>query len=332
MVDTVSRSKYGNLGVGKYVYSYTNEAVQCVDFHKLGQYCITTSKHLLTLYDALAAKERKVVKCTASGVQLARYTHHEQAVLFTSRDRQIHYLSLYDDRFMHHFKGHNKCINSLSMNPKDDSFLSSSVDGKIRLWDLRMRRAQAEMRPSAHMHGKVCAAFDPTGVAFGVSLPDQSVRLYDLRNYSHGPFKTFKDLLTDLPEVAIDRISFSNDGKKLLLSTASPSLLVVDAYQGKTVACIKRESWRHGGAHPLATCFTEDSKHVCTGLHNGGIQFWSFENQDAKSHAKLLCTYNYHKKPVYALQWNPRHLSMVSCGHTTAFWIPRPGKPTVTRR
>lgn len=326
----MANAKRYDMGVGKY-FDSLHAAVECVDFHKKGQYCITSSKHFLTLYDACAGKERRVVKCCATGTHLARYTHHNQAVLFTGRDGQIHYLSLHDDKYLHHFKGHRQRINSLSMHPTEDQFLSSSPDMPIALWDLRARNIQSMMEPANKriMSGKVCTTYnsDPNGVIIAASLPDKTIRLCDPRSNA-GAFKTIEheDLRPKNPHDTIEDLSFSNDGKKLLVSYTN-SLVVVDGYSGDKLTEIPRPR----GAR-LASCFTPDSETLCIGLSDGAIQFWNIKDVETTRAAELLCTYKYHDNPVYAMQWNPRYFSMVSCGHRTAFWIPKPSKHTAKHK
>ena len=45
-------------------------------------------------------------------------------------------------------------------------------------------------------------------------------------------------------------------------------------------------------------------------------------NTDPGPHSRQLCTYKYHDKPVYAMQWNPRYFSMVRITLTLALILP----------
>ena len=66
------------------------------------------------------------------------------------------------------------------MSPVDDSFISSSVDGTVRLWDVRSDHQQGQCNTA----GPALAAFEPWGRFFAIGMmKDQSVRLYDMRSY-----------------------------------------------------------------------------------------------------------------------------------------------------
>ncbi|CDY14800.1 BnaC04g47970D [Brassica napus] len=51
---------------------------------------------------------------------------------------------MYDNRILRYFKGHKDRVVSLCMSPINDSFMSGSLDGSVRLWDLRVNACQLE--------------------------------------------------------------------------------------------------------------------------------------------------------------------------------------------
>jgi COMPASS component SWD2 len=110
----------------------------------------------------------------------------------TSSD--IKYLCVYDNRYIRYFRGHTMGITSLSMNPVNDMFISASNDETIRLWDLSSPNSLGKVNlPPNHYghhiayHPPLCS-FDSTGLVFGV-LHNSSLKLFDSRNYSNGPFE-----------------------------------------------------------------------------------------------------------------------------------------------
>ncbi|CAF1861023.1 unnamed protein product [Brassica oleracea var. botrytis] len=55
---------------------------------------------------------------------------------------------MYDNRILRYFKGHKDRVVSLCMSPINDSFMSGSLDGSVRLWDLRVNACQgSEVEP-----------------------------------------------------------------------------------------------------------------------------------------------------------------------------------------
>ncbi len=63
----------------------------------------------------------------------------------------------------------------MSMNPVDDTFLSSSADRTVRLWDLQKAGTLASMEMpkgrGVDPTGCPIAAFDCTGLVFGIAAP-----------------------------------------------------------------------------------------------------------------------------------------------------------------
>lgn len=79
------------------------------------------------------------------GVDLVRFTHHNDAVICASKngwDESLRYLSLHDNRYLRYFKGHRDRVVSLAMSPRDDTFISGSLDNTIRIWDLNSNSCQ----------------------------------------------------------------------------------------------------------------------------------------------------------------------------------------------
>ena len=125
--------------------------VESLDFHRSGRLLLSAdSDSNLVQIDVLTGAAVK--RFTYSGkhaVGIARYTHHEQAVLCTGRpgDRSarsggghapgshdaatvhdVRYLSLYDNSVQRSFHGHGDAITALSMCPSDDGFATGSKD------------------------------------------------------------------------------------------------------------------------------------------------------------------------------------------------------------
>jgi WD40 repeat protein len=86
------------------------------------------------------------------------------------------------------------------MHPREDLFLSASLDNTVRFWDLRSNACQGMIR----VKGKPQVAYDPDGLIFGVAAAPNVVKLFDARNYSAGPFVSF----TPAPK-AIAQLAYS---------------------------------------------------------------------------------------------------------------------------
>ena len=73
------------------------------------------------------------------GVDLIHFTQNKTNVVHASTKENdiIRYLNVEENNYIRYFRGHNKKVVTLCMNPTDDSFLSGSLDKSIRLWDIR---------------------------------------------------------------------------------------------------------------------------------------------------------------------------------------------------
>jgi len=76
------------------------------------------------------------------------------------------------------FRGHSGEITGISLSPVDDTFLTSSADRTVRLWDLQQAGSLGSMDMPKNGNGMMIdptgcphAAFDSTGLVFGIAAP-----------------------------------------------------------------------------------------------------------------------------------------------------------------
>lgn len=134
-----------------------------------------------------------------------KFAHTANTVIHSStkEDDTIRYLSLHSNQYVRYFRGHKSRVVTMEVSPKDDTFLSGSVDDKVLLWDLRSVNAQVvswvnkvlecchEVTRSStrslyqgcvNIKGSPTVAYDPRGLVFAIGL-ENCVRLYDVRNF-----------------------------------------------------------------------------------------------------------------------------------------------------
>ena len=72
------------------------------------------------------------------------------------------------------------------MSPLNDTFISGSLDGTVRLWDLQTNLCQGilKLNPdnSSSVGDPVACAFDPEGLIIAVGIGKNQIKLFDLRN------------------------------------------------------------------------------------------------------------------------------------------------------
>lgn len=81
------------------------------------------------------------------------------------------------------------------MSPTDEVFISCSLDNTMRLWDLRTQPCQVSWaaraewtsllsKGSLNNSSAAIAAFDRTGMAFGIAFGAKMLKLFDIRQYA----------------------------------------------------------------------------------------------------------------------------------------------------
>ncbi|CAN0924519.1 Protein ANTHESIS POMOTING FACTOR 1 [Linum grandiflorum] len=210
--------------------------INSVDFHRKDDLLVTASEDdSVRLYDIASAKLLKTTFHKKHGADRICFTHHPSSVICSSKynlettGESLRYLSMYDNRCLRYFKGHNERVVSLCMSPINDSFMSGSLDHSVRIWDLRVNACQGILR----LRGRPTVAYDQQGLVFAVAMEGGAIKLFDSRSYDKGPFDTF---LVGGDTAEVCDIKFSNDGKSMLLTTTSNSVYVLDAYAGEKVS------------------------------------------------------------------------------------------------
>lgn len=172
----------------------------CMSYHEDGSYLFITSEEdsRLRIVDCLrGTSDKPAFKFERDGVKLVQSTHHNQSLIFTGSQKDkaqnvgskfaLNYLSVHDNKILRQFRGHSGEVTNISMSPVDDTFLTSSKDRTIRLWDLKQAGSIAAMDMpkqgngfTMSQSGGPIAAFDSTGLVFGITAPTETgnVRMY----------------------------------------------------------------------------------------------------------------------------------------------------------
>lgn len=181
------------------------------------------------MYDCDTARLKNKVPSRKYGADLVHFTPDGKNVIYASTkvDDAIRFLSFERNQFVRYFPGHTKKVISLCVSPQGKSFITGSMDQTLRFWDPNQEKCQAVMRSA----GNPIAAYDPEGVLFAVGINSEAVKLYDIREFSSGPFKTF--VLKREYDCEWTALKFSADGKRMLISTNGQVTRLIDAYEGK---------------------------------------------------------------------------------------------------
>jgi len=153
-----------------------------LSFHESGSHLFVASEtdRVLRIVDCLhggtPSDRPQMIKLQREGIRIVKATHHAHCVLFSPGSNNgptknsVFYLSVHDNKILREFEGHHGVISSISMSPVDDSFLSSSADRTVRLWDAgKSGNSICELKLPQNVEGPPLASFDSTGLVFGVT-------------------------------------------------------------------------------------------------------------------------------------------------------------------
>eukprot|EP00842_Homolaphlyctis_polyrhiza_P005511 jgi/Hompol1/5961/HPOL_004780-RA len=302
--EPLSAALLGSFQVGK-VFKDNSRHISSIHFDDDGLSCVTASDdESLRIYDVRNGKLRNTIFSKKYGCALARFTHRQTNIIYasTKEDDAIRYMSSHDNKYIRYFKGHKKRVVSLDMSPQDDCFLSASLDNTVRYWDLRTPNCQGLMHTAG---GEPCIAFDHSGLIFAVGLGSSTIRLYDMKSFHAGPFTVFtiEDPSNRLrPEWS--QMSFSLDGKYILISTKANTMYLVDAFRGDVVHRLTGHLNQMGLSFEAS--FTPDGAYVICGSQDGRIHCWDVAT------GKHLSALEWHQEPPKVVAFNPRYLMFAS--------------------
>ena len=294
------------------------QPINTLCYSKDGEILVTSSHDAsISTYNCHTGTKQKTIYSKKYGANLVRFTHHHNAIVYASSigwDESIRYLSLHDNSYVRYFKGHRDRVTSLSMNPVNDTFMTGSLDGTVRLWDLRTENCQGLMRtitPSviAHDHGQIVV----------VASHPNIVKLFNLKFLDNGPIDEFS--INGLSAKAEwNEVIYNPDTKSILLSSSDGLLLVMDALSGDIKHRIKT-SWGLK-SKSFKSCFSPDGQFILSGSESGDIDCWSTKT------GELLVRFQGHHAPSMNVAWNPKKMLICSACNDLAMWLPKSSTST----
>jgi COMPASS component SWD2 len=318
-----------------HVHKNANQCrVNSIDFYKDGDSMVAASDDgTIELFKIpfLDSDKSQKVFCKKYGADLIRFTHYNYAVLTASNSfsgyhdgNAIRYLSLHENAYIRNFVGHTDRVTSLSLSPRNDTFISAGRDGTIRMWDLRTPNCQAILNADSYA---LCASIDGQGVMFGAAFSPSTIKFFDFRSLTQGAFT----VINTKSSYQFTSLKFSNDGDYLLVNTREGTILVFNAFNGAELYQYSHFKNDHGSS--LEASFTPDSKYLLAGSEDGLIYSWSLPKKDQplqvnKANDELLDVAVWgteerrHAGPVGCVQWNPKYMMAASACSNVAFWLP----------
>lgn len=111
-----------------------------MDFSNDGEVLYVADSQTLNIFSTSSGTIYRKLFMKIHEIEQLSHTHHNSAILVaTKKNHLILYWSIHENRVIKMFKGHTDSITNLMINPKDDSFLTTSNDNTMRIWNLNSK-------------------------------------------------------------------------------------------------------------------------------------------------------------------------------------------------
>eukprot|EP01122_Echinamoeba_exundans_P001398 TRINITY_DN11465_c0_g1_i1.p1 TRINITY_DN11465_c0_g1~~TRINITY_DN11465_c0_g1_i1.p1 ORF type:complete len:424 (+),score=33.61 TRINITY_DN11465_c0_g1_i1:191-1273(+) len=297
-----------------------------IDFSADGSLLVTASDdESIHLYDQHLGELKETIYSKKYGVDLVRFMGSSSATVVCASkncwDHTLRLLSLSDNQYLRYFKGHRDSVVSVAVCPKDDLFVSSSLDNTVRWWDPRTHVCQGMMTPSnpilrapnsAPPKQRLPLAFDPAGLVLALGA-SEGIHLFDRRNVDLGPFMTFQIELSE--GVHWTYAVFDPTGRYLLMSTNTALIVVLDAITGEKLHSLS--SFVNGLGRNVEASFSPGGEFILAGSDDGTIHVWETATGEE------ITVWSGHEQPVQLVRWNPKLQLVASACSNLCLWLPR---------
>lgn len=315
---------------------HQNGTITSLDFDDSGQFLISSGvDKSIQLYDVHKGAHHKDIQSQKYGAHVARFAHQELNCLYGSTqgdDDAIRYLSLLTNQYIRYFKGHKSQVMTIEVNPCKDEFISSSLDGTVKLWDLNSSNPVGNLdigQPSI-------IGFDPQGMVFGIGADLKStVQIYDLKSFDKSAFLTIN--VPIIPKIQWNKLEFSNNGKLLLVLTNSPDHFLYDSFLGKLLTTIKiPQGWIYSKYPSTGSgTFSPCGKFLIIGSPDNSLHIFDLKNiktTDGNKHhvgdndnPKSLSAYKVIRNSPNLpriIAFDPKLLVMATADNNVVLWQP----------
>ncbi|KAI6239935.1 hypothetical protein M3Y99_00526600 [Aphelenchoides fujianensis] len=211
----------------------------------------------------------------------AQFTRHGEVIYAERTDGRVHVLSLEKRQSIGCLAGHQKPVSKIALSLVDDLVITTAADREVRVWELRAQNKVSTLRPDEPL----LIARQPNGRLFVTAAPNRWLKLYDVRFLERG--EVARGDMAGVAAGAWTDLSFSPDGRALLVTPRKGPLVVLETAFGRFVAA---------------------------GAADGRLAFW-----EAAS-GRLLRKTIAERAPVGLVAFNPAAELLVSGGRQLQLW------------
>ncbi|CAF0952208.1 unnamed protein product [Brachionus calyciflorus] len=263
-------------------------AIRAVRFNKDGNYCITCG----------ADKSVKLWN-PYKQLKLKTYTGHSQEVIDAdcssdhsfictgSVDKSVFYIDVKTAQIIRKYRAHIGRVNCVRFNLEESNLiLSGSIDGKVRIWDLRSKSYEP-LQEIDDFKDSV-THIDLNNHQILVSCLDKRVRLYDVR---------FGNMKCDYIGYPVTCSTLSKDDQCILVSLLDNRILLIDKFTGEMLNEYKGHINKD---YQVESCMNNSSSVVISGSEDGNVYLWDVVDGKIKQKLRHL-----NKRTVHSISYNP---------------------------
>ena len=280
-----------------------------ISFSPDGNKILTSGNDNLICLYSFSKNEKKHLVNNIYGCDKAIFTHNTNAILVASKtDYRIMYWCIHSNEILFSFKCHSNTITELILNPVNDLFISSSLDGTSCIWDLNLRKCAFMFEDSQ------CCNFDTKGeIVLSVTnafikqkeIYENFINVYNLNEMNEKP-KVFSVKCKNI----IKQIKYTTDNEKIICISEN-NLFILNSENGKFIYNIEILE-----DNLVKFDITPDNKYIAIGGEDGDIMIYDMKGKNLKN-------YEFHTKSCNCLIFNKKYALMASSDDSNlVLWIP----------
>ncbi|KRX99699.1 WD repeat domain-containing protein 83 [Trichinella pseudospiralis] len=244
-------------------------AIRAVRFNVDGGYCMTCgSDKTVKLWNPHRGDSGLLLKTYAGhGYEVldARSSHDNAHIASSGSDKQVLLWDVGSGRIVRKFRGHAGSVNAVAFNNESSVLMSASLDGTVRVWDLRSRSSEPIQ---ASIYFVLDEARDSV---LSIAVSDHEIltgsadcrtRRYDLRQGM---------LYEDFIGKSVSSVNFSRDGQCTLISSLDSTVRLLEKNSGQLLA---QFTGHKNNEYKTDSCFLSSDRQIISGSEDGKVFCW----------------------------------------------------------
>ncbi|KAH7647779.1 hypothetical protein FG379_000405 [Cryptosporidium bovis] len=292
--------------------------ISCMDWSEDGDSLLICENDILRVYTISSGDISKTHHSRKNSLDAIKFAHSNKLCVVASNkvdgDSFVRIWDIQENKYLRALKLSSNIVhgNGISVHPNKDLFIACTDDSKATLYNFKL-----ENPISTQNTKNKCpvSTFDPDGRTFAIATDDQIITVYDCKTFS--PFDTFN--LSNIIDRrgCIEHISFSPNGRNILVKTNNGRIFTINSFRGDLIHEYKVHNKSQNNQRynsKTKPIFSSDSQFVLQSLEDTSIHLWSTNT------GKLLKTFHGHIGQPTCISFNPRKALFASACINLIWW------------